>query len=164
VRYDEFLAGLRAFRAEFAGEFWLEVFLMAGVNAEPGQVARIAALANDLRPDRVQLNTAVRPPADPRAQAVPLAALHSLAGLFSPVAEVPSAPAAAPAPAGDAGGDRARAVFDLVSRHPATAADVAASLGMDVAVARSILAELERSGRLRSEPRGAQLFYGPVAP
>lgn len=80
--------GLQAFRAMYTGSLWVETLLVRGVNDQPGQVSRIAALVAGLRPEKVQLNTVVRPPAMGNAAAVEGAALQRLAALFTPSAEV----------------------------------------------------------------------------
>jgi wyosine [tRNA(Phe)-imidazoG37] synthetase (radical SAM superfamily) len=62
--FTTMLDGLRDFRKGFDGQLWLEVFLLNGINAMPKDVEKIARLARDLKPDRIHLNTIVRPPAD----------------------------------------------------------------------------------------------------
>ena len=44
LRLDRIVASYRAFRAEFSGELWLEVFLVPGLNTAREQVRRIAAI------------------------------------------------------------------------------------------------------------------------
>jgi len=81
LRFDDIVSGLKAFRKDYSGELRLEVFLVPGINSDPGQVARIAALADEIKPDLVQLNTAVRPPAED-VRAVTPEEMERLAGLF----------------------------------------------------------------------------------
>ncbi len=60
---DEIVEGLVRLREEFSGEIWLEVMLVKDENDfEAGQIAEAA---ERIGPDRVQLNTVVRPPAEP---------------------------------------------------------------------------------------------------
>jgi len=80
--------GLRQFRTAFSGTLWLEVFIVWGMNSIPMDVQAIARLAQTVHPDLVQLNTAVRPPAEEFVQALPRARLEELAALFDPPAEV----------------------------------------------------------------------------
>jgi wyosine [tRNA(Phe)-imidazoG37] synthetase (radical SAM superfamily) len=61
--FKQLIEGQKSFREEFKGEMWIEVFLVAGMNSIPSDVAKIAALVDLLKPDRIHLNTAVRPPA-----------------------------------------------------------------------------------------------------
>ena len=81
-------AGLSAFRAEFTGTLWLEVFVVAGVNDSPDGIAGIAETARSIRPDRVHLNTVVRKPAESSARPVSAEALEAFAGMFVPRADV----------------------------------------------------------------------------
>jgi wyosine [tRNA(Phe)-imidazoG37] synthetase (radical SAM superfamily) len=60
---DEMIQGLKDFRREFSGEIWLEVMLVRGINDHEAE--SIARAAEAAEPDRIQLNTVVRPPAEP---------------------------------------------------------------------------------------------------
>lgn len=63
IKIEEIISGLKKFRSEFGGEIWLEVMLVKDVNDD--QVQRIADAIESISPDRVQLNTVIRPPAEP---------------------------------------------------------------------------------------------------
>ncbi|MGV8174524.1 MAG: radical SAM protein [Methanothrix sp.] len=60
---EEMIQGLRDFRREFSGEIWLEVMLVRGINDHEAE--SIARATQSIEPDRIQLNTVVRPPAEP---------------------------------------------------------------------------------------------------
>ena len=62
LRFDHLIKGQKDFRAQFKGQLWIEVFLIAGTNSTPTNVRKIADLAKGIGPDRIHLNTAVRPP------------------------------------------------------------------------------------------------------
>ncbi|MCD6287955.1 MAG: radical SAM protein, partial [Candidatus Hydrogenedentes bacterium] len=64
ITFDRLLEGLVEFREQFTGKLWLEVFLLAGYTADTSEVRRIAKHIEVIRPDRVQLNTVARPPAE----------------------------------------------------------------------------------------------------
>ena len=63
LRIDEIIQGLKDFRKEFRGEIWLEVMLVKGINDHEAEL--IARAAQSTEPDRIQLNTVVRHPAEP---------------------------------------------------------------------------------------------------
>ena len=88
LRLTDVVDGMAAFRKGFAGQIWIEVMLLAGITDTPSDVGRLAELAARIAPNRVQLNTAVRPPAETFAGAVARRSLQELAGLFTPHAEV----------------------------------------------------------------------------
>lgn len=88
VSFARMVEGLLAFSQEFRGEIWLEVFILAGLTDRPNEIGRIAAIVEQLRPARIQLNTVSRPPAETTALAASRAVLESLCGLFASPCEV----------------------------------------------------------------------------
>jgi len=63
LRIDKIIQGLKDFRKEFSGEIRLEVMLVKGINDRDAEL--IARAAKSTEPDRIQLNTVVRTPAEP---------------------------------------------------------------------------------------------------
>ena len=134
---------------------WLEVMLLAGVTGMPAEVERLAELAARIAPDRIQLNTAVRPPAESFVAPVADGSLQELAGLFTPHAEV----IADTAPAD---GDRVAARADilaLLSRRPCTVADIAAGLGIHHGEALKAVTALVTEGALDLHTHDDRSFY-----
>jgi len=61
ILIENLISGLCLFRKEFAGQIWLEVFLIEGLNTDADQIAKIKEAIERIQPDKIQLNTAVRP-------------------------------------------------------------------------------------------------------
>jgi wyosine [tRNA(Phe)-imidazoG37] synthetase (radical SAM superfamily) len=162
LTFAQLLSGLSAMRAEFIGEFWIEVFLVRGVNDSPEAVAQIAARVKAMRPDRVHLNTAVRPPADADVGPVGGDRLDELATLFTPRAEtVATRPHAREGALSDGGGaaNRDARILGMLRRHPCTSADVAALLQVSLQDAEQQLVRLVAAGQVRRETRGQGTYY-----
>ena len=64
ITFERLVDGLQAFRREFKGKYWLEVMLLDGYTSLPPQIHQLTDWTRRIRPDKVQLNTAVRPPAE----------------------------------------------------------------------------------------------------
>ncbi len=64
ISIEKLIQGLCAFRKEFAGQIWLEVFLVEDLNTDTEQITKIKAAIDRICPDKIQLNTAVRPTAE----------------------------------------------------------------------------------------------------
>ncbi len=138
ITFERMVDGLIQMRAQFAGRYWLEVFVVAAINDSEQQMQKIAHHARRIAPDCVQLNTAVRPPAESWARGVTSQRLGELARCFDPPAEVIAA-FHHDQHAGDDGDDDRRHVLELIRRHPCTIGDVAAGLGIkQAAVVRHI--------------------------
>ncbi|MFP3868143.1 MAG: radical SAM protein [Desulfobacteraceae bacterium] len=58
---EQIIAGQEAFRQEFKGQIWLEILLLRGINDDQAELEKMRQVIARLRPERVQLNTAVRP-------------------------------------------------------------------------------------------------------
>jgi wyosine [tRNA(Phe)-imidazoG37] synthetase (radical SAM superfamily) len=152
LTFETLLAGERAFRKEFSGKLWLEVFLMEGINADPKQVCKIAAVAAGILPDKIHLNTAVRPPAEAGVRPVAKEKLQMLCGLFSPRAEMIAAFSADEGSGDDLDSEK---VVDLIRRHPATASQLAQSFGVETATILPLLDD----PRLQTEACGGETYY-----
>jgi wyosine [tRNA(Phe)-imidazoG37] synthetase (radical SAM superfamily) len=157
--FAQVLSGMAAFREEFRGQIWLEVFLLKRFTDDRAQVGRMSRLAEQLKPDRIQLNTVLRPAAEKCALAVDSTIMHSLASIFGDLAEVISdAPASEHNSAVEA--DEA-VIMGLLRRRPCTIQDVSRGLGIPAAEAAKRLEILERDGKIFIRRRAGNVFYIP---
>ncbi len=88
INFNAFVEGLCKFRNEYSGQIWLEVFFIDGINTDDTSIDQIKAIADRIAPDRVQLNTAVRPGADTDVGAVNADKLTQIAKKLGESAEV----------------------------------------------------------------------------
>jgi wyosine [tRNA(Phe)-imidazoG37] synthetase (radical SAM superfamily) len=141
------IEGLVEFRRQFQGKMWLEVLFVLGMNDHDEEVWLLRQAIDRIAPDKVQINTVVRPPAEPWAHPVSHERLEQIRTMLGPRAEIISptrerscAPAHLPSD---------QEMLDVVARRPMSAVDVAAGLGVDSATVASALDALVASGRLR---------------
>jgi len=156
LRFASFLEGLRLFRQEYSGTIWMEVFIVQGINSDLEQVKAIAQLARTIRPDKIQLNTAVRPTADSRVGAVAEFFLNEISLLFEPKAEVIAKFAGKYSGKGtvDQG-----AILATLKRRPCTAEDVAAAFSLDINETQVILRKMVERRFIRIETRNGDNYY-----
>jgi wyosine [tRNA(Phe)-imidazoG37] synthetase (radical SAM superfamily) len=157
ITIEKLVSGLEQFRQEYSGQIWLEVFLVAGVNTEVGQIEKLKDLIRRIRPDKVHLNTAVRPPAEPDVQAVPAATLDAIARQIGGTCEVIGAP---PAAASDEHRQRAQAdVVSVLKRRPCSVEDICTGLAMNRNEVLKHLTHLQGLGVVTSERRGDLTYF-----
>ncbi|MDO9543307.1 MAG: radical SAM protein [Kiritimatiellia bacterium] len=156
LRFASLLEGLQMFRQEYSGTIWLEVFIVPGINSDLEQVKAIAKLARTIRPDKIQLNTAVRPTAESRVGVVPKSFLNEISGLFEPKAEVIAK--FAQKGSGRTSIDHG-SVLAMLNRRPCTAQDVAASFSLDIKITQAILREMVAQEFVRIEKRNGDDYY-----
>jgi wyosine [tRNA(Phe)-imidazoG37] synthetase (radical SAM superfamily) len=80
--------GLRDFTQQFKGKIWLEIMIIKGINDDMDELKQTAALIRDLKLDKIQLNTVVRPPAEDFALPLTAEEMKEIAGLFDDRVEI----------------------------------------------------------------------------
>jgi wyosine [tRNA(Phe)-imidazoG37] synthetase (radical SAM superfamily) len=155
VRFSDLVNGLVAFREEYGRQLWLEILLLGGVTGITAEVERLADIAALIAPDRIQLTTVSRPPAEPFVEPVTLQALRRFAQLFAPAAEVVTV---SPLATGSGTGTKAD-VLALVARRPCAVDDIAAGLQIHRNEALKAAATLVEEGSLRQRRHGERTFY-----
>ena len=169
---EAIINGLRDFSRAYRGRLWLEILLVRDINDADADIDALLPVLTTLRLDRIQLNTVVRPPADPGARPVAEARLAEIArrlqaalavpvDLPSPVAGFGDERDAAPLPTADAEPAALRqAIIQMVRRRPCTAADIDRVFHLGGAEKiEQLLASLVASGTLRILTHAGDRFY-----
>jgi wyosine [tRNA(Phe)-imidazoG37] synthetase (radical SAM superfamily) len=149
-------SGLKALRREYAGQMWLEIMVLKGLNDSEEELTSLKGLLREIAPDRVQLNTAVRPVADPSARALTREEMDAVAAFLGGGAEVV---AAARAAAPERLGVEDRDILEMLARRPMTARQVAQALGETLDQVRLRLGRLAKSGLVHRDVHQDQDFY-----
>ena len=169
---EAIINGLRDFSRAYRGRLWLEILLVRDINDADADIDALLPVLTTLRLDRIQLNTVVRPPADPGARPVAEARLAEIArrlqaalavpvDLPSPVVGFGDERDAAPLPTADAEPAALRqAIIQMVRRRPCTAADIDRVFHLGGAEkVEQLLASLVASGTLRILSHAGDRFY-----
>jgi wyosine [tRNA(Phe)-imidazoG37] synthetase (radical SAM superfamily) len=68
LRIDNIIEGIRKFRQEYRGRMWMEILFVAGINDQDDEVYKMKQVIDEIQPEKVHLNTVIRPPAYSFAQ------------------------------------------------------------------------------------------------
>lgn len=156
MRLERHLVGIHDFRQEFDTPIWLELFLVKGVNTAARHLARFREIIHWLKPDRVQINTTVRPAPGGVGLTVPRETLEEWARQLGPNAEVIAGEVAGQFDGDDVDED---ALLELCRRRPCTLDDLAAALRAHRHHVAKHLARLLQAGRIESKQLNGRLFY-----
>jgi wyosine [tRNA(Phe)-imidazoG37] synthetase (radical SAM superfamily) len=160
LQFDQLVQGQKDFRAQFKGQLWMEVFLIAGMNSLPADVGKIADRAKKIGPDRIQLNTAVRPPAEDFVTALSEERMQALPLLFNPPAEIIAEFRATHANHIQA---NQATIFSMLLRRPCTAEQIADIFGMHLNEVSKYLGILMRTNQIRAERKKNTVYYAARA-
>jgi wyosine [tRNA(Phe)-imidazoG37] synthetase (radical SAM superfamily) len=153
---ESLLEGLASLRREYRGQIWLEVMLLKGFNDTEVELTQLRRALAPIAPDKVQLNTAVRPAAVAGVQPLEMGDLEAAAAFLGGPVEVIASfhredIVAEPCQDED--------LVAMLSRRPMTAADLAQALGLPLVQVVARLKRLLDSGRISHDRYHDQEFY-----
>ncbi len=78
------LEGIKKLAEDFKGEIRLEILLVKDINDSEKEIKKINEFVKDLKIDKIELNTVIRPPNDPQAKPLTKGELLKIKKLFDP--------------------------------------------------------------------------------
>ncbi|MGD9158405.1 MAG: radical SAM protein [Desulfobacteraceae bacterium] len=157
LKPDDILKGLKETRKECAGDFFLEVVLLKGLNDTEKEISGLLKAINDIQPDKVQLNTVVRPPSDPGAISLSNEKLEEIKKLLGGNTEIiAAAPLKSRAGKPDSIGDQ---IIEMIKRRPVTVDDISNSLNIQKVETERFIKGLIIKGHIQEQKHGDNLFY-----
>jgi len=171
ISIENLVSGLCAFRKEFSGQIWLEVFFVEGINTGNEQINKIKEAIELINPDKIHLNTAVRPTADPNIARLSPERLEVIAGMLGPKCEVVAD--FSQASSGilnesksedileyhSAINQKAEALLSMLKRRPCSLNDICAGLGINPNEAIKHISNLQHQGIIQSEEKEGTVFF-----
>ncbi|KKN43767.1 hypothetical protein LCGC14_0699870 [marine sediment metagenome] len=159
LKLEEIIKGLRKFRQEFKGSIWLEIMLVKGVNDSPSHIRKLKEAIAKIKPEKVQLNTVIRPPAEKNARPLSLRELEKINKVFGKNCEIIaefSGEAQKSTPENLKG-----AILSLIQRRPVTLADISVSLGKSKNEIIRSLDSLLAEGKIKSVSHKSLKYFEP---
>ena len=153
--------GIEKFCRGFKGKIYLEIMLVKNINDAEAEIERINRFVRNLRIDRIQLNTVVRPPHDPGARPLNQKELDEVKGLFDPKLESEVIANFKRETIKAYHQDLESAIIELLKRRPAKTEEMAVSLGVhlnEMVKHLQMLEERKKIRRTKAEDRPETYF------
>ena len=151
------IEGLRSLRRSYRGQLFLEVMLLAGFNEGQEDIEALRQVIMGIAPDRIQLNTVVRPPANATAIPLDIEKLEDIKKVFGECAEIIGA-----APIKEkqhVQGPLWAAVLEMARRRPVTVEDVAGAMDAPLHEVERAVNALVSKGDLRRQTHVGKDYY-----
>lgn len=158
ISFSKMLGGLVKFRDEYDGKYWLEVFLLAGVTTPEMEINRLKTCISSIQPDKVQVNTVTRPPAESFAESVQKQQLENLAEQLFERSEV----IADYKGVHEEFASQREDVLTLLKHRPCSVEDIAFGLGLHRNEALKYIEELSALGKIEVKSGQNQFYYKAV--
>lgn len=171
ISIENLISGLCTFRKEFPGQIWLEIFFVEGINTSSDQIARIKDLIELINPDKIHLNTAVRPTADPNIARLSAEKLQDIAVQLGPKCDVMADCSPANSykhnqsnPEDMLGPHsainlKAEALLSMLKRRPCSLNDICTGLGISHNEAQKHVSVLKHRGIIQSDEKDGIVFF-----
>jgi len=147
LKAEKIIAGLKEFRQEFNGSIWLEIMLVKGVNDSPSHIKKLKEIVAEIRPEKVQLNTVVRPPSEEFAHPLGPEELEEIKDIlgenceiiaeFEKKLQIPRAE------------NLEEAILSMIRRRPVTVSDISSSLGKNKSEIKKCLNFLQQEAKIK---------------
>lgn len=154
---SEVIRGIKTFSRNFKGKMWLEIMLVKGMNDSEKSINEIKKVAREIKLDKIQLNTVVRPPAEESAGALGWQDLERIRSILGKRCEIIAELKKLERRAYK--GDIEEAILTMVRRRPLTLADISSSLGLHQNEAIKYIGLLEREGQIKKRIHREKRYY-----
>jgi wyosine [tRNA(Phe)-imidazoG37] synthetase (radical SAM superfamily) len=155
------IKGLKDLRRVYRGQIFLEIMLLAGFNDSDGELEGLRQVISEISPDKIHLNTVVRPPSDLSARCLDTKHLEEIKSFLGHKAEIV---------AGFAANHSKRTtdsfltyVTEAAKRRPLRVLDIANAMNMDMNDAESLIKGLVIKGHLREQRHSGEIYYVTTA-
>ncbi|UCC12259.1 MAG: radical SAM protein [candidate division WOR-3 bacterium] len=157
ITSDTILQGLMDFRNGYTGDIWLEVMLIQDLNDTDEHIKRLAARIKKISPEKIHLNTVVRPPSDKNIRAVPLEKLRVIQNLLGERCEIIAGFDKKMSPTDLK--NRRDDIMNVIKRRPVTLDDIVRVTGVHIQEAQKILDSLISNNMIRFSEHNGHRYY-----
>jgi len=160
---EKIISGLEAFRNDYSGEIWLEVFVIPGINTGSPDIEGLRAAIARIQPDRIQLNTLDRPGSEGWVRPATTGELAEVRNMLG-MADVEAVQPSTYGPShlnhrADAGSDLVSRIHQMLKRRPSTVEDISALFGLHRNEVQKILRDLEMMTPVVKQREDRGIFY-----
>ena len=157
INFKTMVQGLITFSNEYPGEIWLEVFILEGINSTEKDAMQFKHWIERINPQKVHINTAVRPSAEAYARQVSPEKMTGFCKVIGEKAEVIT-------PYTDlekhkTGVDVEKNLLNLLARRPCTLDDISSGLGVHKNEILKYIDPLIENHTIDMVKKGSAVYY-----
>jgi len=157
LRLKNIVEGLKEFRQIYLGKIWLEILFVKGLNDSEHEVSVLKSILKEISPNKIHLNTVVRPPAEKGIWALSFEELKKIKNILGEKAEIVA----------DfkkrnvtlLTDDLEEKLIALLRRRPCTLEDIACVLGISLAMAHKTVEVFLNKKRIDTYLHQGQKYY-----
>jgi wyosine [tRNA(Phe)-imidazoG37] synthetase (radical SAM superfamily) len=151
------IEGLVEFRKVYKGQIWLEILFCKGVNDGKEELLRMRNVVDRVQPDRIHLNTVVRPPSEKWAVPLNQKEMEEIRVFFGERASIISEFDRHPPAVAER--DIREEILRILKRRPLSLTDLSEGIGMREDEIEKYIHPLVSEGKIHARAFGDSVYY-----
>ena len=157
LNLSRIIGGIKQLRKRYQGLMFLEVVLLSGINDTEREIEGLKTVINEISPDKIQLNTIIRPPSDLRAIPVDMTRMNQIKDFLGDKAEIIAyRPSDKKTTEYDSG---SLSIIEMSRRRPVRLVDIADALNMPLEEAGRLIKGMLIKGDISKREHEGEIFY-----
>ncbi len=157
-KIEKVIEGMVEFRKIFKGQIWLEILFCKGVNDHQEDLLKMKQVIEQIQPDRVHLNTVVRPPSEKWVAPLNQKEMEELQAFFGEKASIISEFNRHPSPFFQRENIKEE-ILRILKRRPLSLSDLAKGMGIMEEELNNDIGSLLEEKRVKARHFGDMVFY-----
>jgi len=160
ITIEKVIRGLISFRKIYKGKIWLEIMLVKSINDRQQEIHKLKEVIEKIVPDRIHLNTVVRPPSEKFALPLSTEELQKVKNILGNDAEIIARTKTKREPAYII--DIEKTIFDIIKRRPVTLDDICSVTGLHRNELIKYLDQLRRDNKIKLTEHNSRNYYEAI--
>ncbi|HOV98668.1 MAG TPA: radical SAM protein [Bacteroidota bacterium] len=157
LRLQEIIEGMKQFRREYKGKLWIEILFVKGINDGDDEVQKLKKALDEIQPDKIHLNTVVRPPTEFFALPISENRMREIQQILGEKAEIISSFSLHHRD--DKITPHSELILAALERRPMTGDELAAALSVSQDNILQLLHQLEETKKIREVTFEGKKYY-----
>jgi len=154
---EKVIEGLVEFRKVYKGQIWLEILFCQGVNDSKEELLRMKKAVDRIQPDRIHLNTVVRPPSEKWAAPLSQKEMEEIQVYFGEKASIITE--FDRHPSSISGRDIKEEILEILKRRPLSLSDLSRGMGIPQNELDEYIKPLAQEGKIQTRIFGGSMYY-----
>ncbi|MGA2315181.1 MAG: radical SAM protein [Thermodesulfobacteriota bacterium] len=157
ISIEKVTEGMVEFRKVYKGQIWLEILFCKGVNDGKEELLKMKKAIDRIQPDRIHLNTVVRPPSEKWATPLNQKEIEKIRDFFGEKAEIISEFDRHPSSVLER--DIKEEILKILRRRPLSLSDLSKGMGIPQNELDQYVKPLTREGKIQTRIFGGSIYY-----
>jgi wyosine [tRNA(Phe)-imidazoG37] synthetase (radical SAM superfamily) len=157
ISVERMVEGLVEFRKIFQGQIWLEILFCKGINDGRNELRQMKRAVDRIQPDRIHINTVVRPPTEPWAAPLNLEEMEKIQAFFGDKASIISEFDRHPLSLPEI--NVKEEIFRILKRRPLSLVDLSQRMAIPKEELEATMQPMVEEGKIKTRGFGDSVYY-----